>query len=53
MVYKLQFLGGHVIVTVNPLVLLYAVTDQEVTLSNRYRTRPNETSIITIRVVYN
>jgi hypothetical protein len=36
--------GGQVIVTVNPLALIYSLTDQEVTLSNR--TRPNETFII-------
>jgi hypothetical protein len=40
--------GGQVIVTVNPLALLFTLTHQEFTLSTRDRKRPNETFIITI-----
>ncbi len=43
-----RFSGGQVIVTVNPLAPLYSLTDQGFTLSNRNRTRPYETFIITI-----
>jgi hypothetical protein len=44
-----HFSGGLVIVTVNPLALLYSLIDQEFTFSNRDRTRPYETFIITIK----
>jgi hypothetical protein len=46
--FTLQFLGGQAIGTVNPLASLYTWTDQEFTLSNRDRTRLNETSMIII-----
>jgi hypothetical protein len=47
----LQFLGGQVIVTVNPLRLLYSLTDQDFILSKRDRTRPYKIFIITIAVL--
>jgi hypothetical protein len=45
-----RFSGDQVIVTLNPLVSLHSLTDQEFSLSNRDRTRPYKTFLITITV---